>query len=183
MAHHQSNQIKTSDKSLTEKGKETIKPVARQAQEKAVEAKDQVQTQAKSAAETQKRQAASELSSVAQAIRTGGKELRNQNKETVAQYTEQIAEQIEQVSQYIDEKDVNQLVNDTADFARRRPDLFLGGAFMLGLAVGRFFTSTSDEQSSDYNYRPAVRPRKRVKYRTAYSTRSAGMPNDLSHNY
>lgn len=39
-------------------------------------------------------------------------------------------------------------VQDTEQFARRRPALFFGGAVLAGLAVGRFFKSASPGASA-----------------------------------
>ncbi|HRV93555.1 MAG TPA: hypothetical protein P5526_15450 [Anaerolineae bacterium] len=178
------NHIWPKVESFTPEEPEATRPSVQQAQDKAIETKDQVQAQVKTAAESQKKQAASELNTVAQAIRTGGQELRDQDRETVAHYTEKVADQIEQVSRYIDERNVDQLVADAADFARRRPEIFLGGAFMLGLAMGRFFTSSGGGQTSSYNYQPVDSPARRVaKYTTTYPPRRNRKPRDFDRNY
>lgn len=123
--------------------------VKEQAMNKVVEAKEQVQHQAKEAAATQKSQAVNEINAFAQALRTSGQELEYQNRPAIANYTEQMAEQLERVSQYINERDVDQLLSEAADFARRRPEVFLGGAFVFGVALGRFLSS-----SNQARYRP-----------------------------
>jgi hypothetical protein len=49
---------------------------------------------------------------------------------------------VERVANYLRERDFHQLVNDAEDFARRSPAVFLGSAFVLGLAASRFLKSS-----------------------------------------
>lgn len=166
MAIHHRNEIsEANEKSVVGQAKEKAAPVVEQVQDKAKEATAQVQTRAKDITEERKSQAAGEVAKVAQAVRTTSREMRNQDQENVAHYTEIVADQIEQVSHYLDERDINHLLNDAADFARRRPEIFLGGAFMVGLALGRFLTSSSGQahhyapnryQGGDINEQPSV---------------------------
>jgi hypothetical protein len=63
----------------------------------------------------------------------------------VAQVAEQAAERVERVSGYLREKDIDQLVREAEDFARRQPALFLGGAFALGVLGARFLKSSGKQ--------------------------------------
>ncbi|HMR63632.1 MAG TPA: hypothetical protein PKE64_06415 [Anaerolineae bacterium] len=126
-----------------------------QAKNKVMEAKDHVQNQAKEAAEARKSQAASEINAVAQALRTSGEEMERQDHPGVANYTNQMAERLERVSSYIEERNVDQLLSEAADFARRRPEVFLGGAFVLGVALGRFLSSQGQASRQSTPYQPA----------------------------
>ena len=109
---------------------------------------EQVQQQATSRLDRQKENAITGLSSVADAVRQLGQNLRGQEQqgaiaEYAAQYGERAAEQIERFTDYLREHDVNQLVGEVEDFARRQPVLFIGGAFLLGFAGARFLKSSS----------------------------------------
>ncbi len=42
------------------------------------------------------------------------------------------------------ENGVSDMMDDVAAFARRRPALFIGGAFLIGLGVARFLKSSSE---------------------------------------
>jgi len=52
---------------------------------------------------------------------------------------------IETVAHYVGASDARTLLRDTEQLARRQPALFFGGAFLLGLAAGRFLKSSSPQ--------------------------------------
>jgi len=93
----------------------------------------------------QKDRATDGLGSVAQAVRDTTQHLRNHQHETVAEYAEKAARQIERLSEGLRNKDVGELLNDAQDLARRRPALFVGGAFAAGLLGARFLKSSAPE--------------------------------------
>lgn len=102
-----------------------------------------VEEEARSMAASRKRQASSELRNVAQAFHTSGNQLRDQGQDTVASYTDQMAQQLNRASLYLEHRKVEDIVHDAEDFARRQPELFLAGAFGLGLLAARFLKSGS----------------------------------------
>jgi hypothetical protein len=108
----------------------------------------QVQEQATTRLDRQKETAATGLSSVADAVRQVGQNLRGQGEEQgaivqyAAQYGDKAADQIERLTDYLRRNDATQLVREVEGFARRQPALFLGGAFLLGLAGARFLKSS-----------------------------------------
>jgi hypothetical protein len=53
------------------------------------------------------------------------------------------ADQTEQFARYLHETDARQLIATVEDAARRQPLLFLGGAFLLGVAASRFLKAAS----------------------------------------
>src|SRR5215216_4859667 len=109
----------------------------------------QVKEQAATRLDRQKETAAAGLSSVADAVRQVGQNLRGQGEEQspvvqyAAQYGDKAAEQIERLTEYLRRHDAGQLVREVEGFARRQPALFLGGAFLLGLAGARFLKSSN----------------------------------------
>jgi hypothetical protein len=60
-----------------------------------------------------------------------------------AQYIRLAADQIDNVSDAFKRRDLNQLVSDVQDFARRQPTAFLGAAVLAGFAVMRFLKSST----------------------------------------
>lgn len=163
--------------STTTAGPATTTPkTTEQVQGKAKEMAHKAQEQAKSAVTTRKEQAVDQLGSVAQAFRRTGSELRNQNKDTIAQYTEQLADQVERFTGYLENRDVDQLLHEAEGFARRRPELFLGGAFMLGLLVGRFVKSSGERRRHELAKQEYF---DRVNYPTTYQTNypTSGRPS------
>lgn len=97
---------------------------------------------------TQKDRATDGLGSVAQAVRQSTKQLREQQHDTVAQYVEQAANQIDRFSQSLKNKDVNELLTDAQQMARRQPALFIGSAFAIGLLGARFIKSSAPDGGS-----------------------------------
>jgi len=49
---------------------------------------------------------------------------------------------VESVSGYLHERDVRQIVDETEDFGRQRPAVFVGGALALGVLAARFLKSS-----------------------------------------
>jgi len=129
-----------------EQNKGTVGQVAEQAQHKAKELTSQAQEQAKSAVATRKEQAVEGLEGIAQAFRQTGETLRTADQGAVANYSEQMANQIERLSSFLSERDVDQLLGDAETYARRHPEIFLGGALALGLLVGRFIKSSGERR-------------------------------------
>jgi hypothetical protein len=93
---------------------------------------------------TQKDRATDGLGSIARAVRQSTSSLRENQQETVAQYVEKAADHIERFSNTLREKDVDELLREAQQFARRRPALFIGGSFAVGLLAARFLKSSSD---------------------------------------
>jgi hypothetical protein len=138
--------VETEVKSGIQEIKDQTKQVVGQVQQRAQEVAGQAQAQAKPAVATRKEQAVENLGSVAEAFRVTGDELRNQDKGAVAQYADKIADQIDRISGYLEERDVDQLLEEAENFARRQPELFLGGAFLLGMLLGRFIKSSGQRR-------------------------------------
>ena len=52
---------------------------------------------------------------------------------------------MERFSNYLSEKDSEELINEVEDFARNRPAVFLGAAFLVGAAAARFLKSSAGQ--------------------------------------
>lgn len=131
---------------IADETKQKVSETTTAAKEQAKRVVSQVGEQAKSTVETRKGEVAQELSSVADVVRQTTYEAGASP--TVMEYGQKIADQIEGVSSYFNNHGVEDILADAQDFGRRQPALFLGGAFMLGLVVGRFLRSSSDR---DFN--------------------------------
>ncbi len=134
-----------------EQAKQRTQQVAHQGEQKAGQVADQARQKAKGQLSTQKERAAGTLGSVAQALRQSGQHLQEEQdqgqQQEVGQYTERAADQLERFSGHLRERNVDQLIGEAEDFARKRPALFLGGAFALGLLGTRFLKSSSSSSS------------------------------------
>lgn len=67
----------------------------------------------------------------------------------IANVAETAADQAERVAAYLREHDAREILGNVEDFARRQPLLFLGGAFVLGVAASRFIKAAAGGQRSE----------------------------------
>ncbi len=128
---------------------------AQKARETGEQAAGKAQSRAKSMAAERKGPAAEKLDSVAHALRQTAQQLHGQQQGAVARYADSAAEKIGRFSTYLREQDVDGIIGDAEDFARRRPGLFLGGAFFAGVALSRFLKSS---RAASIGSRPAAMP-------------------------
>jgi len=108
-----------------------------------------VREQAAAQLSKQKDRATDGLGSVADAVRGTTEQLRNNQHDKVAQFAEQAAQQIDRLSERLRNKDVTELLDDAQQLARRRPAMFVGGAFAIGLLGARFMKSSSTSSTND----------------------------------
>jgi len=102
--------------------------------------------------DTQKTQAVDRLGSVATALRQTSEQLNAQNESTFANYAQSAADQLENWSTMLQNKDLNGLVSEVQDFARRQPELFIAGSLAAGLLLGRFLKSSGSRTTNYDNY-------------------------------
>jgi hypothetical protein len=104
---------------------------------------DRVRNAASAQLATQKDRATDTLGSLASAVRQSTQTLRDQRQDNIAQYMDRAADQIDRLSASLRDRDVNRLMNDAQQFARRQPALFIGAAFAAGVLAARFLKSSS----------------------------------------
>ena len=76
-------------------------------------------------------------------FRSASNDLRSDN-ETLASYVDLAGDQMRRLAGHIRERGVADMLDDVHAFARRRPALFIGSAFLVGLGVARFLKSSAD---------------------------------------
>lgn len=148
MATTTSSYSGTEARDMVDEAKEKADQTLDQAQEEARKLAEQAQQKAKSAMETRKGQAASGLSNLGQAFRQTGNQLREQDQTGIAQYTERVAGQVDRFAGYLEGHSVDEILNDVENFARRQPELFIGGAVALGLLTARFLKSSNERRGT-----------------------------------
>jgi hypothetical protein len=119
---------------------------------------DKVRSGAATQIDAQKDRATDSLNTVAQAVRQSTQQLRDQQHDTLAQYVEQAAGQLERFAGSLKNKSVNDLFTDAQDLARRRPAVFIGSAFALGLFGARFIKSSSANGNGRRNWPSTTTP-------------------------
>lgn len=84
-----------------------------------------------------KAQAASGISQVADSLRRVSSDMEAQQP-AIANAGRTAAEQADRLANYLQTTDAREIVHTVEDAARRQPLIFLGGAFLLGVAAARF---------------------------------------------
>jgi hypothetical protein len=101
-----------------------------------------VQERAGERLSTQKDRAAEGVTTVAHAVRQTAAQLREAKREPFAKYVDSGAQQLERFSEFLRNKDAAELWRDAQAYARRRPAVFVGSAFAVGLLAARFLKSS-----------------------------------------
>ncbi|EAR49695.1 hypothetical protein OG2516_03533 [Oceanicola granulosus HTCC2516] len=136
---------------------EAARDVRDSAAEEARRLRDTATEQAQKRAEGAKEGIADEIGSVGDALRRASDELRSGSPQE--QMFGTMAETLADLSDTVRGKGINEMVSDVADFGRRNPLAFLGGAALLGFAGARLARAsqsgaqnmgTSDYGRSDY---------------------------------
>ena len=136
-------------------GEEQSKSVraTQQAREKAREVAGQARGQAMERTREQldqrSTQAGEQVTSIAQAVRQSGEQLRSQGKERPAGVIEQLADRAEQLGTYLKESDGDRILGDLQRYAQRQPWLVAVGGFVAGLVGSRFLKASSARQQGD----------------------------------
>ena len=109
---------------------------------------DKLRNGATSQLGAQKDRATDGISSVAQAVRQSTQQLRDNQHDVIARYVEQAVDRVERVTDQLKNKDVNELMRDAQQFARRNPAVFVGAAFGVGIVAARFLKSSNRSGAS-----------------------------------
>lgn len=158
-----------------QQAKETAGRLTDEALDKSGEMLDQARSTALESAQQQKSRVAESIGSVAQALRQTGESLNTQKQPAIGNFATQAADKIEKFSTDLESKSVNELLHDVENFARRDPELFLGGAVALGLLASRFFKA-SGRRSDQYKTTPSGGYGTQGSYGTQSSYRSSYDP-------
>jgi hypothetical protein len=115
---------------------------------------EEVREYAREAAEERFRQgkdyASSEVEAQAARLRAAGSEWGDDS--YPAQAAGYLADGLSQAADAIREQDLNGLMDDVTQFARRNPGMFLGGAALLGFAIARVMKASERAEHDDRRY-------------------------------
>ena len=138
-------QAKSAAKDVASTAKSAAKDVASTATDAAKDLAGQAADKAEATVKDHKSTAADALHDVADALHQTGDSLIQDDHDAFGQYAQQAAHQIDQFQSAIRDKSVGQLLDEAERFARREPGLFVGGAFLLGIAGARFLKASASE--------------------------------------
>jgi hypothetical protein len=117
--------------------------------------------------------AATGVESVADSIRRVSVDMESEQPQ-MAEFASTAADQAAALAGYLRENDVRQIVGNVENFARRQPLLFIGGAFLLGMAASRFIKAAGGQgQAQGSGYRSG--------YATSYDVGTGRSTNDGGH--
>ena len=133
---------------IAEQAKQQAQQAVQQGRQTAGHVWDLARGQFRSQLTGQKERAATGLDDIAQLIRQSGSQLAEQGHPGSSHYADQIADRIAQVAGSVHEKEVEELLADTENFARARPTLFLSIAAVLGFVLARFLKSSGPAASA-----------------------------------
>jgi hypothetical protein len=98
-------------------------------------------------ADKAREQAANGLEQVTESIRRVSMDLEGEQPQ-IANVVTTAADQAERVAEYLRTTDARQIISSVEDVARRQPLIFLGGAFVLGLAASRLLKAAGGQTGS-----------------------------------
>jgi hypothetical protein len=180
LAQQTKDQVKDLASGAKDQAKDLAQGVKDQAKGLAGDAKDQAMDMANQARDhvqelvgQQKDQAAERLGSLAEALREAGRKLNEGEKAgDFGQYADRAAQQVQRLSTYLRDNDLRGFIRDTESFARRRPEVFLGGTLIAGLMLARFLKASSPSPGTGSGYDGAARTGYPQSARSSYQGQS-----------
>jgi hypothetical protein len=154
--------------------KTQAKDLASQAKDQTVKMASQARDQVTQAVAERKDRTANRLGSLAGALHDVAHRLQEEEDDGLGRYAGRLAEQVDRLSTYLRDHDLRAFVRDSETFARRRPEIFLGGTFLAGLALARFLKSSAPEREYGGN-QPWQQPSTGLRD-TAFADRSEYAP-------
>jgi hypothetical protein len=109
-----------------------------EAQSFASAAQDRVRAEAQKGTRT----ATKTLGDFANAVRVAGDRLAETDQSPASRLVRQAADGLESLSRNLADKEPEDLLDAVRDFGRRNPVAFIGGAVLVGLALGRFLRAS-----------------------------------------
>jgi hypothetical protein len=164
----------TSDPGVVRSAKEQAKSLASEAKHQTLRAAGQARDHMQKLVGRQKERAAQRLGTVAEALREAGRKLQDgdggnsgsagDGGQSILHLSDRAARQVDRLSGYLRDKELRDFVRDTENFARRRPELFLGGTFLAGLMLARFLKSSAPAGTERGPYAAGYRASRRSSY-------------------
>jgi hypothetical protein len=124
--------------------------VADQAKAAASQVVEEVQRQVGARFAEQVERSAGRVGGLSEALTAVGRELRARDDHALAGLTDRAADEVGRFAQYLRGKDLDEIVYEGEQLARRQPALFLGGAFLIGIAAARFLKSSGRPRGGGY---------------------------------
>jgi hypothetical protein len=128
--------------------KESGARISAEAKQYAGDMANRVKESGRSMFEQQKETAVGQVENVANAIRTTATHLQEEGQDQVARYIGVVADQLESFSGRLREKNLDSIISDTQNLARRSPGTFFVGTVVTGFLLARFLKSSSERRNA-----------------------------------
>lgn len=141
--------VKAKTSQVVDSAKQAASGALDTAKQKAGEYAGQAKDKVISEISSQKDKAATGLEALTSALRQGGQCFDGPDVPLpIGDYAQSFAGQVDRVAAYLRERDVDEIAREVEGYARKNPTLFVGGSFLLGLALARFFKSSESSAAS-----------------------------------
>src|SRR3954454_11826910 len=117
-----------------------------QAKEKAQQATGQAKNRVSEQVDQRSTEAGHRVSSMAEDARSVADQLRSQGKEQPAKLAAQAAQRADSLGDYLKSSDGDAILSDLEDFGRRQPWAVIAGGLALGFAASRFLKASSSRR-------------------------------------
>jgi ElaB/YqjD/DUF883 family membrane-anchored ribosome-binding protein len=122
--------------------KEQAQQAVQQGQQAVSRAWDAGRTQFRGLLTGQKERLATGLGDYAEMLRSTSGQLREQGQAGGSAVAERLADRLAQISDTVHQKEIEEILSDTEDFARSQPAVFLTAVGVLGFVLARFVKSS-----------------------------------------
>lgn len=93
------------------------------------------------------------LHDVSEALQKSADDMRDKQYSIIGDYIHQAARKLDDAAQTLQNRDPDYLISQTENYARRHPEVFIGGALALGFILGRMLKSSERRYETDeYGY-------------------------------
>src|SRR5215217_4893882 len=130
----------------TDQVKDQVREKAAVAQDKARGALGQARGRLSDQVDQRSTEAGERIGGTAGDVRSIAQELRSQGKDAPANLAEQVASQADRVGDYLKGASGDRILRDVEDFARRQPMLVAAASLALGFAASRFLKASSSRR-------------------------------------
>jgi hypothetical protein len=141
-ARETTEELKRKGAEMAHETKETARHLKDEAVHSAAEAARHAQQQAAGYADQQKGRVADELRNFGDAMSRAADKLREEQDVRVAGYADMAASQLASAAEYLRTRNLGDLMGDVESLARRRPEVFFGATFLVGMGIARFLKAS-----------------------------------------
>lgn len=132
----------------TQQVKDQAQQAVQQGQQKVNQVWELGRTQFRGALTGQKERIATGLGDVAQMLTQSATTMRDQGQAGGSAIADSLSQRVAKLSETVHQKEIEEILADTEDFARRQPAVFLTIATLLGVLLARFLKSTGQATSA-----------------------------------